>query len=142
MKMMATMLLAAALVAVASAHEQDTDLDKLQGTWKIQNAKIGKSDYPAKDLSAQTITFAGDTITCKEISTKGNTGKAVIDSEKKPPVVNCQDKNGKVVRNFAYQLDGDTLKVIFYPTGAKMAADSFDKPPTDLMVITYKREKK
>jgi uncharacterized protein (TIGR03067 family) len=140
MKAIGTILLAAGLAAVASAQDQDKELEKLQGTWKIQSAKVGKSDYDAKTLSAQTINFAGDTITCKEI--KGGSGKAVIDTAKKPPTVSCQDKKGKVVREFVYQVEDDTLKVIFYPTGTKMAADSFDKPPVDLMVITYKREKK
>jgi uncharacterized protein (TIGR03067 family) len=86
MKVIGTLVIAVGLVAVGNAQDQNKkELDKLQGTWKIQNAKIAGKDYPAKSLVAQTITFSGETITCKEI--KGTTAKAVVDSTKMPPVV-------------------------------------------------------
>jgi uncharacterized protein (TIGR03067 family) len=142
MKAIGTLIVAAGLLAVANAQDDQNKkkLEKLQGTWKILNAKIGGSDYPIKNLVAQTIAFSGDTITCKDI--QGDTAKAVLDTAKTPAVVFCKDKKGKVAREFLYQVVGDTLKVTFYPTGTKPPADPFTKPTTDYAVLTYKREKK
>jgi uncharacterized protein (TIGR03067 family) len=141
MKAIGTVIIATALLAGSGAQEQNKkELDKLQGTWTIQAAKVAGNDYPVKDLVAQTITFTGDSIRCKEI--EGNTAKAVPDATKTPPVMRCVNKKGKVAREFVYQQDGDRLRVIFIPAGAKQPADVFAKPPVDLMVMTFKRKKK
>jgi uncharacterized protein (TIGR03067 family) len=149
MQSFAGLIAAAGLLLLAADKADDAnkaDLDKLQGTWKLQSAQVAGKDYGGKaDLVAQTITFANDQATCKDIP--GDKATAKVDATKTPATLTFTDKNGKVVRLAAYQFDGDDLKWAFldlraYPPGKDLPADLFSKPGVDYMVLTYKRDKK
>jgi uncharacterized protein (TIGR03067 family) len=136
--------IAAGLLAAEGAGDQNKkDLDKLQGTWKLQSAGMAGKKLPAKtvkSITAQTITFAGENVTCKDIP--GGQAKAKVDATNTPPAIRFSNKDRKVVREAVYQFDGEALKWAFVPLGQKHREDLFSKPGIDEVILTYKRDQK
>ena len=138
-----TSFAAGPLAAQGAGEQNKKDLDKLQGTWKLQSAGMAGKKLPAKtikSLTAQTIIFAGEDVTCKDVP--GGQARAKLDAAKTPPVITFADKSGKIVREAVYQFDGEDLKWAFVPLGQKHRADLFSKPGIDEVIITYKRDQK
>ncbi len=137
------LIAATGLMAADNADELNKkELQKLQGTWKLQSAIVANKDYPVKDLVAQTIVFADDSVTCRDIN-NGKKAKAKLDASKSPPVVTFYDDKGKAVREAVYQFDGESLKWVFTDgIGQDHSSVSFTKTGIDYAILTYKRDKK
>lgn len=131
------------LVLSSLAADED-DKKKLQGTWKLTEAKVDgkKKDLPSG--ATASMIFAGDKVTEKMTGQDDEVSTCKIDSSKKPAQIDLTSSKGmdkkSTTNQGIYKLEGDTLTVAYSTLGA------FGKRPAsfegkEVMVLTFAREK-
>ena len=107
-----------AVLAVSLLLGADSKNEKLEGTWKAVAAV--QNGQEQNDAGEHTLTFTGDTFTVARDGETRMKGTFKTDATKKPKTIDWIVKEGRNAGKTIvgiYELDGDTLKVCFDPTG-------------------------
>lgn len=131
------MLVCAPLCGTAVRAQQSSDQARLQGVWLAQSER---QNGRKRQVTYQYV-FSGDTITFKD-----ETGKEVkysftleTASNLKLMTIRPQETLANATPvSVAYALDGDTLKIVVAPPGARPTEIS-DKNDQELIIATRKR---
>jgi uncharacterized protein (TIGR03067 family) len=105
--------LALLFTAGAAAHPGDgkSDLDRLQGDWKVKGAfSDGKPAPIPPNVDQLVLSFQGAKVTSSN-TTGANTFK--VDEMKKPKQIDVVSAEGGVLYRGVYELTGDTLRMAF-----------------------------
>lgn len=120
------------------------DMKAMVGKWKIEKAELGGMDALAfvKDFTLEIGEGGKYTVL---IGGQKDVGICTVDPSKKPAEMDIKGtegpNKGKTIKTI-YKLDGDTL-VVCYELGEGARPAKFEtKPKTELLLATYKREKK
>ncbi|MFL5244600.1 MAG: TIGR03067 domain-containing protein [Gemmataceae bacterium] len=136
--------LAALLVLnpLVAAPAPDGDLDKIQGTWKVESVESGGRTLvePYKDW---TFNIKDDKLTIKVGDKIRSEYTIKIDPDKKPKTIDLTRKVGDqtLTELGIYELDGDTWKVCNDEGGDMRPSEYSTKERTGLELIMMKRVK-
>jgi uncharacterized protein (TIGR03067 family) len=131
------------LTADAGDNASRKDLEKLQGGWKIQGMQVGGKDVDLADLDGAVLTIDGGSYTLAKDGKTLDEGTITLDATKKPPTLDIQPKrDGAKLLMVVYQLDGDAFKEAFTKDGSSRPTAVASKEGSDVIVISFKREKK
>jgi len=138
----ATWLLAlcAGLAASAADDPAKTDLDKLQGVWKVVAMENDGKKAPEDSVKGIRMTIKGDKLIMKE-DNKEDEASFKLDPTQKPKTMDMTIKVGdkmEVVK-LIYDLRGDDLKLCGGRAGKDRPKDFAAKGGLNLIV--FKREK-
>lgn len=98
----------------------DSELKKLQGTWKFIAQTMDGKERPKEELAKLTITFTDDKWAVKDDGKVVQAGTHKLDGSKKPGQVEAKVTEGEgkgTTMLGIYELKGDTMKVCFDPMG-------------------------
>jgi uncharacterized protein (TIGR03067 family) len=142
-----SILAAGFLVAAAPAPDDAVkkEMARLEGTWSVKALTVDGKQVPEEDISKLKVVLKGDTYTLEADGKVAEEGTWTIDPTKKPKTIDTTpktgDNKGKPSQGI-YQLDGDTLKMCFGPTGKEDRPKEFEsKEGTKYELGVYKREK-
>jgi uncharacterized protein (TIGR03067 family) len=133
-------------VAVACAHEDADDKQKLQGVWKA--AAFEESGKEAKGARARLLEgmsweFKGDVFVWRmegQIESKGTYG---IDPSKQPKAIDLFDPQRKIHCVGIYEFQGDTLKIRFNDSAdGRPKAFTTEKGTRDHFLLVLERCRK
>lgn len=145
--MMMQCLLVAAIPAIV-VHEAPLDdmkkeLEKLQGTWKLESVEVEGQKAPPEAFKGVRLTIKGDKFSFTESNTTfGGTFK--VDLLKKPNTIDISFTEGPEKGTTTlgiYEVEGDTWKICLNPKGAKRPAEFRAKQGTGEVLEVFKREK-
>jgi uncharacterized protein (TIGR03067 family) len=120
----------------------DDEVEKLQGTWILDSVETKGEALPKDKIARNTVVITGERFV---VMNDGKVQREVtfkIDASKNPKWIDqvFPGQDGQLVtRPGLYELNGDTLRLIFdrtRPTELKTTADS------NLNITVYKRNKK
>ena len=138
-------LFTATLVAADDKADAKKEADKLKGTWKFTSLEMdGKSVIPPGGESP-TITFEGEKFTVKAGTTVVQAGTQKLVGGKKPNTVDATVTEGEgkgTTMLGIYEVDGDTLKACFDPTGKKRPTEFKSPAGSGYMLVVAKRAEK
>ncbi len=120
------------------------DLDKLQGTWKVDTVIIEGEKVPAKDFAKTTYTFKGECLTISDEEGKHSL-KIKLDPDKKPPAVDMIDNETNFIAAGIYRLEADTLTMCWYDFVKEPRSRPKELKPNGRGTVRFlvlKREKK
>jgi uncharacterized protein (TIGR03067 family) len=127
---------------VAAPAPPDNDLDKIQGTWKLESVQVGPHTLvePYKDW---TFNIKGDKLTIKVGDRVRSEYTIKIDPDKKPKTIDLTRKVGDqtLTELGIYELDGDTWKMCNDEGGEMRPSEYGTKEGTRLELIMMKRVK-
>src|SRR5262245_42962768 len=98
----------------------DKELKRFQGAWTIESSVTGGMAIPADQLKEFIVTFEGDKHTLKVGDKVFQVGTQKLDPSKSPKTIDVtltEGPNKGAVMLGIYEIDGDTLKACFDPTG-------------------------
>jgi uncharacterized protein (TIGR03067 family) len=105
-------------IAVQSAPRDDdqADLERLQGTWKVVRAEGMGTPVPAEivERDSGTYTFEGDKVTIRERGTKRGVAQVSLDSGRRPRTIDMKDLEGQENHrtiHAIYEIRGKTLRI-------------------------------
>jgi uncharacterized protein (TIGR03067 family) len=138
---------AAGMLLMAADKTDDAnkkDLERIQGTWNVENGKFDGEEMTVDKLPVQTIAINSDKGTVKISSDSTHQCVIKLDAGKKPPVIRLIDVDDKnLVRGEAiYELDGNTLKLALYIAKKDVPTELTSKPGSGTFLLILKREKK
>ena len=142
-----TVFLAAIVTAstlIFSPVAKANDLKDMEGTWKVESAEAGGQKIESDELKAIVVKITGDRY---EVKTKDkvDAGTLKLDETQKPKTMDATDTEGldagKVVKAI-YELSADTLRVCYAIESAERPTEMATKEGSQLLMLTYKREKK
>ncbi|MFQ5733211.1 MAG: TIGR03067 domain-containing protein [Planctomycetaceae bacterium] len=146
MKLLTGSLAIALLVSSACHADDDADLKKVQGHWKIVAMQSGGKDAGADFLKGNLV-VAKKTFTI--VFTRNGTERKLpiqikLDSSKSPKQIDFIDKDGKVNNHGIYKLDGKKLTICFDRVRRERPKKFESKKDTRvrLMVVERKPKKK
>src|SRR5262245_31692279 len=123
----------------------EKEAKKFQGTWTIESSMTGGMEIPADQLKGFIVIFEGDQHTLKSGDKVFQVGTQKIDPSKSPKTIDVTMTEGPekgTVMLGIYQIDGDTLKVCFDPTGKKRPTEFKSESGSQNFVNVHKRVKK
>jgi uncharacterized protein (TIGR03067 family) len=138
-------LAAVGLMLLAADGSDDAtrkDLEKLQGAWKVEAAQQAGKDVAVDKLSMQGLVVEGDKATFKDPKTSDHDATIKLDASKKPATIDFVNKDGKVLKQGLYQIDGDDLKLAFLSGEKGRPSELASKAGSDVVVLVLKRMKK
>ena len=113
-------------IPVQSAPRDDdqADLERLQGTWKVVRAEANGKTAPAEivERDSGTYTFEGDKLTIRERGTKRGVAQVFLDSGKRPKTIDMKDLEGQENRrtiHAIYEVRGTTLRICLGTRGER-----------------------
>jgi uncharacterized protein (TIGR03067 family) len=118
-------------VVCAQGDADNADKAKLQGTWLLVSGEAKGKAAPEELLKKQVaLRFDGDKVLPLEggkSKEKDEEARFTLDTSKTPREIDLiplkgEDKEKRVVRGI-YQIEGDTLKLLFGPGGARKGPD-------------------
>jgi uncharacterized protein (TIGR03067 family) len=118
-------------------------LKKIEGTWRFVAHEANGQKSPPEELAQLKITFSGDKFTVTQQGKVVQAGTHKLDPSKKPAQIDAmitegQGKGGTMLG--VYELDGNTIRVCFDPTGKERPTSVTGK--RDQMSAVIEREKK
>lgn len=119
------------------------ELQRLQGTWVYESMEVdGKADEADK-LKGRTFLVGADAFLIRQDGKIVQAGKLKLDPEKKPKtfngVVQAGDQKDAVFLG-VYDLDKDTLKLCYDPTGQERPKEFKSEAKSGLVSIVLKRK--
>ena len=133
------------LVAADDKDETKKELERFQGTWKLESVEIGGMKMDTKVFEDVRLILEGDKFTHKEGKEPVH-GTFKVDVSKKPKTIDITFTDGPEKGNTVlgiYELDGDTYRVCLDVAKKDMRPTKFEsKKGTMLVLEVLKREKK
>ncbi len=122
-------------VAPDNQTPKKTDLELIQGTWKLEwaESKGKKEPTPPKGL---TMSFQDDVM----VFDGGGEQTFQLDSTKSHKVLESWRRLNESKVKSIYELDGDSLKLYFVRGGAEPPADFKNAPGPDVSILSFKRD--
>jgi uncharacterized protein (TIGR03067 family) len=122
---------------------EEEELAKFEGTWKMVSYKSNGVEYSAAHVNRKpTVTFYGSSYFW---SNGMQPGKIVnLGLTKTPKTIDYQYSEGADKNKIylaIYEIDGDTLKDCFDPTGRERPKEFVSKAGSGHTLVTYKRIK-
>jgi uncharacterized protein (TIGR03067 family) len=119
------------------------DLKAMQGKWSIEKAELNGEAVNPEDLKDILVTITGERYELLIKDTK-DAGTLKLDETQKPKAMDGTDTEGddvgKVTKSI-YEISGDTLRVCYSLAGGDRPKEFVTKPDSQLLLVTYKREK-
>jgi uncharacterized protein (TIGR03067 family) len=145
MKRYACLFGVTALLLVAADDKDDAkkELERFQGTWKIESVEMDEAKLDPKMFKdAQLVIMKDGEFSFKE-GDRVSKGTFKVDKSKKPNTIDITYTEGlKATFVGIYELDGDTFKVCLDPTGKNRPTKFESKKGTGHVMEVLKREKK
>lgn len=140
----ATICTAVLLLAAAPAEKKKSDLDKMQGDWKVKSAQRGGQNAPPAILKAR-LNVEKNTFTISTTDPNGNVRKspiqAKLDPSKSPKQIDFFDKAGKPNSHGIYNLEGRTLTICF-DRASRARPKKFESPQgSRVQLLVFERRK-
>ena len=136
-------MIAASALLFSHAARAD-DLKDMEGTWKVEAAEAGGQKVESENLKEIVVKISGERYEVKA-KDKVDAGTLKLDETQKPKTMDATDTEGldagKVVKAI-YELSGDTLRVCYAIDGAERPTEFATKEGSQVLMLTYKREKK
>jgi uncharacterized protein (TIGR03067 family) len=120
------------------------ELQRFQGTWRVEAWEDGGKALPAADLKTRTLFFGGNIFILRGGDKLIQAGSAQLDPGKSPQTVNLSVKEGEGkdgVLLGIYSLEGDTLKLCFDPEGQSRPTDFQPEAKAKFTLVTLKKPK-
>lgn len=121
------------------------EVQKFQGTWRFESSEAGGQALPADVLKGLVLTFEGAKHTVKMGDEVIQVGTQKIDPSKSPKAIDVTLTEGPskgTTMLGIYEIDGDTLKVCFDPSGQKRPTEFKSQAGSGNFVNVHKRAKK
>jgi uncharacterized protein (TIGR03067 family) len=137
-------LAAAALALLAPAPDDPTkkDLEKIQGTWKVESLQAPDGSSPP-DAASLRVTFDGDKLIVKHGDNDEKKGTFKLDASPKLHTIDLTPDNKNEQPTLGiYELDGDTLKVAMGKPGGARPTEFAPNKDAGVGVVVFKRDKK
>jgi uncharacterized protein (TIGR03067 family) len=119
------------------------DLKAMEGKWSIEKAEVNGEAVDQETLKDILVTITGARYELLIKDTK-DAGTIKLDETQKPKTMDGTDTEGedvgKVTKSI-YELSGDTLRVCYSLSGGERPKEFATKPDSQLLLVTYKREK-
>jgi uncharacterized protein (TIGR03067 family) len=119
------------------------DLKAMEGKWLIEKAEMNGEAIEPEALKDIVVTITGERYELLIKDTK-DAGTLKLDETQKPKTMDGTDTEGedvgKVTKSI-YELSGDTLRVCYSLAGGERPKEFATKPDSQLLLVTYKREK-
>ena len=126
-----------------AAEDKKPDEEKIQGGWKVTEAKKNGQDPADKDeVVGQVLTFDGDRMKFGPFA-----GEWKLDPSKDPRQIDCtvvdgpENEKGKVSQGI-YKLDGDKLTLHLSHPGGERPTSFESKEGENCILLTLERVKK
>jgi uncharacterized protein (TIGR03067 family) len=138
--MVAVFVLSCGWMGPAGQDDQaKKDLERMQGTWKVQGLTVGGMELPAAQVAKMSFTIKGD-----EISPNNNPKDVAVlklDPSHKPATMDLTEKNKKTGQGI-YEIEGDTLKMCFNEPGEGRPKEFRSAAGSKTVYLVLKRDKK
>ena len=119
------------------------DLKAMEGKWSIEKAEMNGEEIDPEALKDILVTITGERYELLIKDTK-DAGTIKLDEKQSPKTMDGTDTEGDDVGKVTkaiYELKGDTLRVCYATEGGERPKEFATKPDSQLLLITYKREK-
>jgi uncharacterized protein (TIGR03067 family) len=137
-----SLILVAALAAVAADDANKKDLARMQGTWKVKSLTEGSKEAPAEEVAKMKFVIDGNKMTVYAGETKAVELTVKLDASKNPAAIDLRNDEQKETMLAIYQLGGDTLKICGDRPGKERPTEFEVKAGTEMGLIVLQREKK
>jgi uncharacterized protein (TIGR03067 family) len=148
MKRHLLVLLAVGVLLGAGNAQEDAgkqELARIQGTWTYVSFEEDGKPLPPEQLSAMTITFAGDRYVVTQGDKVLRAGTHRFDPTKTPKAVDATLKEGPgkgTTQLGIYELTADTLKVCYSTTGKDRPTEFKTASGSNRYLAVVRRAKK
>ena len=119
MRFTGALVLTLGLAVVSLADDAKTELDRLQGTWKLARMEMAGQVAPEKAVPTKEFTLKGNQLTPNDAP--DDPAKLTLNAEKKPAWIDFVDRDKKTMRGI-YRVTGDRWEI---------CVSKGDKRPTD-----------
>jgi uncharacterized protein (TIGR03067 family) len=121
---LATVLALTNPVQSTQRGDDQGDLGRLQGTWKVVRAEANGKPAPAEivERDSGTYTFEGDKVTIRERGTKRGVAQVSLDSGRQPKTIDMKDLEGQENHrtiHAIYEIRGKTLRICMGTKGER-----------------------
>jgi uncharacterized protein (TIGR03067 family) len=141
-----TSLLLLALVMPAADPKEDAkkDLEKMQGTWKVQKLVNNGTEAPAEVVAKMSVVIEKNKMTVQSEGRPGEVAEVTLDPSQKPAHYDFTptNPNDNKPRQGLYKFDGDKLYLCWTRGGGGRPKDLESKPESMIVVFELKKEKK
>ena len=139
------LLLAFLLPAADPKDDAKKDLEKMQGTWKVEKLVRDGTDLPAEIRDKMSIVIEKNKMTVKTPD-RAEVAEITLDPSAKPAHLDftptADNANGNKPRHGLYKFDGDTLYLCWTREGGDRPKEFESKPQSMIVVFELKKEKK
>jgi RNA polymerase sigma-70 factor (ECF subfamily) len=149
MKWPTLLVLAAGLLAAASAPQQDEvkkEMEKFQGTWKtVSVERDGEPVVPEEELKDLKLYITGDKRVLKVREAVRSQGTYKLDPTKSPKAIDITVSEGPLQGQTVYgiyEIDGDTQKICLTLEGKERPKEFKSTPGSGHLLQVFQREKK
>jgi uncharacterized protein (TIGR03067 family) len=143
MRLLAAAILFTGLVGAAAAQDAQTELKKLEGTYKLKALARGGMDAPKEVMdSVKEVAIKGDKLIIK-VMDEDKTAKITVDSSKKPSHIDITPEDGpEKDKTFpgVYKLEKGELIIVF-TEGSERPKDFKADGEKDMKLVLIRKEK-
>jgi uncharacterized protein (TIGR03067 family) len=136
-------LFAGAAPATKSVTKIPSDVQKLQGTWKLVGGEMEGKTMTEEQLKTGKLIIRGDQFTITLPGQGTSTGVQTLNATKLPKTIDIKDESGvnagKSARGI-YELKGDEFRVTFAPSNKARPTQFKTKPGSECWSHVWSRE--